>query len=178
MRPREQLSLHQVEPSRLEALRLSLQPSGYESTPRIALPQLQVGPVSSVAADAAASSGEAHIQARCCDYDPRSVARVHGCSSLYLLASIGCAKSVLQQVREEAKARGTSTLMLRRVLEATSGCTLLHFTCALWVYNCSGLPLALQKVGLELHVLLSLQGCDPNGSFDMQLCWLRRDRNR
>jgi hypothetical protein len=55
----------------------------------------------------------------------------------------------LQQVREEAKARGTSTLMLRRVLEATSGCTLLHFTCALWVYNCSGLPLALQKVGAE-----------------------------
>ena len=98
--------------------------------------------------------------------------------SCNLLASIGCAKSVLQQVREEAKARGTSTLMLRRVLEATSGCTLLHFTCALWVYNCSGLPLALQKVGLELHVLLSLQGCDPNGSFDMQLCWLRRDQNR
>ena len=65
VRPREQLSLHQVDPSRLEALRLSVQPSGYESTARIPLPQLQVGPLSSASAGAAASSGETHIQASC-----------------------------------------------------------------------------------------------------------------
>lgn len=87
VRPREQLSLHQVDASRLEALRLSLQPSGYESTARIALPQLQVGPVSSAAADAAASSGEAHIQARGCDLEPRLVAHVPSHSTISRTAS-------------------------------------------------------------------------------------------
>ena len=50
------------------------------------------------------------------------------------------------QVREEAKARGSSTVTLRRTVESASGCNVLRFSCALWVYNCCGLPLALQKV--------------------------------
>lgn len=64
------------------------------------------------------------------------------------------------QVREEAKARGTSVVTLRRTLEAASGCMLLRFTCALWVYNCSGLPLALQKVlSCAIDVMMGSRRC-------------------
>lgn len=50
------------------------------------------------------------------------------------------------QVQEEGKARAVSTVTLVREVDAASGATLLRLSCALWVYNCSGLPIALQRV--------------------------------
>lgn len=51
------------------------------------------------------------------------------------------------QVQEEGKARARSAVALVREVDAASGATLLRLSCALWVYNCSGLPVALQRVG-------------------------------
>lgn len=62
-------------------------------------------------------------------------------------------------MREEAKARGRSTVTLRRTLERASGCNVLRFSCALWVYNCSGLPLALQKVRPACSTSCRSQNC-------------------
>ena len=41
--------------------------------------------------------------------------------------------------------RGTATVRLRHVLEAECGSHVLRLSCTLWVYNCSGLPIALQQ---------------------------------
>lgn len=70
MRPREQLSLHQVDPARLTSLRLSLQPSGYESTHRFALPELPMAPASGALPDGSALSAESSIQAGRCGVLP------------------------------------------------------------------------------------------------------------
>ena len=49
-------------------------------------------------------------------------------------------------VREVGGSRGTATLRLRHSLDADCGGHQLRLGCALWVYNQTGLPIALQQV--------------------------------
>ena len=48
-------------------------------------------------------------------------------------------------VAEANDGQGSTTLTLRRVLESECGSHILRVGCTLWVYNCAGLPLAIQQ---------------------------------
>lgn len=48
-------------------------------------------------------------------------------------------------VYESAEGHGSATVYLRHLLDADCGSHLLRFSCALWVYNCTGFPVALQQ---------------------------------
>ena len=49
------------------------------------------------------------------------------------------------QVHESGEGRGSTSVRVKHVLEG-SGNHVIRFCCALWVYNCTGLPIALQQV--------------------------------
>lgn len=55
--------------------------------------------------------------------------------------------SPVPQVNESGEGRGSTCVRVKHVLEA-DGNHIIHFCCALWVYNCTGLPIALQQVRL------------------------------
>lgn len=49
------------------------------------------------------------------------------------------------KVSESGDSRGSATVYLRHLLDSDCGSHLLRFSCALWVYNCTGFPIALQQ---------------------------------
>ncbi|KAK9798969.1 hypothetical protein WJX73_003190 [Symbiochloris irregularis] len=49
------------------------------------------------------------------------------------------------KVSESGDSRGSATVYLRHLLDTDCGSHLLRFSCALWVYNCTGFPIALQQ---------------------------------
>ena len=53
------------------------------------------------------------------------------------------------QVTQAGESRGVATVQLRHMVDAECGSHILRFTCALWVYNCTGVPLALQQSEME-----------------------------
>ena len=48
------------------------------------------------------------------------------------------------QVHESGEGRGSSSVRVKHLRQA-SGNHAIRFCCALWVYNCTGLPIALQQ---------------------------------
>ena len=50
------------------------------------------------------------------------------------------------QLREVGRAQAVTTITMRRTVDSASGATVVRLVCDLWVYNCSGLPIALQQV--------------------------------
>lgn len=52
-------------------------------------------------------------------------------------------------VTQAGESRGTNLVQLRHAVERQCGGHALALTCALWVYNCTGLPLALQQSNWE-----------------------------
>jgi hypothetical protein len=52
-------------------------------------------------------------------------------------------------VTQAGESRGTSLVQLRHSVERQCGGHALALTCALWVYNCAGLPLALAQSNWE-----------------------------
>ena len=51
----------------------------------------------------------------------------------------------MKQVHESGEGRGSTDVRVKHVVEA-AGNHVVRFCCALWVYNCTGLPIALQQV--------------------------------
>lgn len=49
------------------------------------------------------------------------------------------------RVVEAGEGRGSVAVRLRHILEASCGIHILQISCALWVYNSAGLPIALQQ---------------------------------
>ena len=49
------------------------------------------------------------------------------------------------RVEESGDGRGSVTVRLKHILERECGSHVLQISCTLWVYNCAGLPLALQQ---------------------------------
>lgn len=49
------------------------------------------------------------------------------------------------QVAEAVEGQGSTIVTLRHVLESQCGSHILRIACTLWLYNCSGLPLAIQQ---------------------------------
>ena len=49
------------------------------------------------------------------------------------------------RVAQTGDSRGTATVQLEHTLDRDCGSHVLRVACALWVYNCIGLPLALQE---------------------------------
>jgi len=49
------------------------------------------------------------------------------------------------RVVEAGEGRGSVSLRLRHILETTYASHVLQISCTLWVYNCAGLPIALQQ---------------------------------
>ena len=49
------------------------------------------------------------------------------------------------RVVEAGEGRGSVGVRLRHILEASCGIHILQISCALWVYNSAGLPIALQQ---------------------------------
>lgn len=48
------------------------------------------------------------------------------------------------QVHESGEGRGSTTVRVKHLRQA-GGNHVIRFCCALWVYNCTGLPIALQQ---------------------------------
>ena len=53
------------------------------------------------------------------------------------------------KVTEAGEGRGTATVRLKHLLEEECGSHVLRLSCTLWVYNCTGLPIALQQSDVE-----------------------------
>lgn len=49
------------------------------------------------------------------------------------------------RVVEAGEGQGSVMIRLRHILEAECGIHILQISCTLWVYNCAGLPMALQQ---------------------------------
>ena len=64
-------------------------------------------------------------------------------------SSIEETATVSFQVMQAGESRGVATVQLRHMVDTECGSHILRFTCALWVYNCTGLPLALQQSEME-----------------------------
>jgi len=52
-----------------------------------------------------------------------------------------------RQVHESGEGRGSTDVRVKHVVEP-AGNHVIRFCCALWVFNCTGLPIALQQVML------------------------------
>lgn len=53
------------------------------------------------------------------------------------------------QVTQAGESRGIATVQLKHMVDRECGSHILRFTCALWVYNCTGVPLALQQSEMD-----------------------------
>ena len=51
-------------------------------------------------------------------------------------------------MHESGEGRGSTDVRVKHIVEA-AGNHVIRFCCALWVYNCTGLPIALQQVTLD-----------------------------
>ena len=49
------------------------------------------------------------------------------------------------RVTEAGEGRGSATVRLKHILESECGSHVLRVSCTLWVYNCTGLLIALQQ---------------------------------
>lgn len=49
------------------------------------------------------------------------------------------------QVHESGEGRGSTNVQIKHLRQA-SGNHVIRFCCALWVYNCTGMPIAMQQV--------------------------------
>jgi len=65
------------------------------------------------------------------------------------------------RVVEAGEGRGSVSLRLRHMVETTYACHVLQISCTLWVYNCAGLPIALQQSTDE----------DERGDTVSRCCW-------
>ena len=179
IQPLESVALHQADLGRMDALRLSLQPAGYEATETFSVPAAHH------AADGANHSDEGTASAvrtvmvrlaacllaeqrfgprRCCflflansmtNYVASSfthlwnarVASISAPGTCSLCKSTGrlCCACLRTQVHESGEGRGSTDVRVKHVVEA-AGNHVIRFCCALWVYNCTGLPIALQQV--------------------------------
>ncbi len=52
-------------------------------------------------------------------------------------------------VTQAGESGGSATVQLKHMVDAESGSHILRLTCALWVYNCTGVPLALQQSEMD-----------------------------
>jgi hypothetical protein len=57
--------------------------------------------------------------------------------------------AVAFQVTQAGENRGMSTVQLRHMVDRECGGHILRLTCALWVYNCTSVPLALQETAMD-----------------------------
>lgn len=73
----------------------------------------------------------------------------YNCQSCRALFSTGFVTDKAGQakvrVEESGDGRGSVTVRLKHILERECGSHVLQISCTLWVYNCAGLPLALQQ---------------------------------
>lgn len=53
------------------------------------------------------------------------------------------------QVTQAGESRGNSTVHLKHIVDRECGSHILRLTCALWVYNCTSVPLALQESAMD-----------------------------
>ena len=66
------------------------------------------------------------------------------------------------RVVEAGEGRGSVTVRLRHILEVSCGIHILQISCTLWVYNCAGLPIALQQSTDEEDEALVSKACCTN----------------
>lgn len=52
-------------------------------------------------------------------------------------------------VTQAGESGGSATVQLKHMVDPESGSHILRLTCALWVYNCTGVPLALQQSEMD-----------------------------
>lgn len=68
--------------------------------------------------------------------------RPAGTEELFAAESTG---ETAVEVSEESQGRGRASVLLKHILEAECGSHILRTSCALWVYNCTSMPLAVRQ---------------------------------